>query len=251
MLKYGDKIGIAACSNARSLTEKNSIVRLLDTLEKLHFIPVLSSCIYETDSTHSAPAKERAKALMDFHRDDSIKAIFDISGGDIANGILEFLDYDCIKAHPKPFWGYSDLTVVLNALYQKTGNLSYLYQVKNLIWKHGEEQTKNFKGSVLDGQNNLFDVRWQFVQGKQMEGIVIGGNIRCFLKLAGTVYLPDFQNKLLFLESNSGKTEQMTAYLYQLKQLGAFDRISGLLLGLSLIHIFLIQSRAVFLLLLH
>lgn len=61
--------------------------------------------------------------------------------------------------------------------------------------------------------------------------MVIGGNIRCFLKLAGTKYMPDFTNKILFLESYGGGTAQMTTYLCQLKQMGIFKKISGLLLG--------------------
>lgn len=64
-----------------------------------------------------------------------------------------------------------------------------------------------------------------------MSGVVIGGNIRCFLKLAGTKYLPDFSNRILFLESYSGDVALMTTYLTQLKQMGVFQKISGLLLG--------------------
>ena len=64
-----------------------------------------------------------------------------------------------------------------------------------------------------------------------MQGVVIGGNIRCFLKLAGTEYMPDFKDKILLLESRSGRVPQMETYLSQLQQLGAFEQISGILLG--------------------
>lgn len=64
-----------------------------------------------------------------------------------------------------------------------------------------------------------------------MEGIVIGGNIRCFLKLAGTEYMPDFNNKILFLESLSGNVAKMSTYINQYKQIGAFDNIKGIILG--------------------
>ena len=42
---------------------------------------------------------------MDFYKNDEIKAIFDISGGDIANGILPYIDYDVIASSSKLFWG--------------------------------------------------------------------------------------------------------------------------------------------------
>ena len=64
-----------------------------------------------------------------------------------------------------------------------------------------------------------------------MEGVVVGGNIRCLLKLAGTPYFPDCRGKLLFLESRSGGPDRVAACLAQLRQMGVFSQISGLLLG--------------------
>ena len=64
-----------------------------------------------------------------------------------------------------------------------------------------------------------------------MHGVVIGGNIRCFLKLAGTQYMPDLTDKNLLLESRSGKVAQMETFLCQLEQIGAFDKVAGILLG--------------------
>ena len=60
----------------------------------------------------------------------------------------------------------------------------------------------------------------------------MGGNIRCLLKLAGTQYMPDFEDKVLFLESYGGGVALMKTYLCQLNQMGVFKKISGLLLGM-------------------
>lgn len=73
---------------------------------------------------------------MNFYNDDEIAEIFDISGGDVANGILPYLDYEVIQKHSKRYWGYSDLTTIINAIYAKTGKASVLYQVRNLISKY-------------------------------------------------------------------------------------------------------------------
>jgi len=64
-----------------------------------------------------------------------------------------------------------------------------------------------------------------------MQGVVVGGNIRCFLKLSGTEYMPDLTGKILLLESLGGTVAQMETALCQLQQLGAFDKVAGLLLG--------------------
>ena len=64
-----------------------------------------------------------------------------------------------------------------------------------------------------------------------MEGTLVGGNIRCLLKLAGTEYWPDMDGKILLLEARSGKVAQMITFLSQLKHLGVFDKVAGILLG--------------------
>jgi muramoyltetrapeptide carboxypeptidase LdcA involved in peptidoglycan recycling len=64
-----------------------------------------------------------------------------------------------------------------------------------------------------------------------MKGIVVGGNIRCFLKLAGTGYFPDLYNKILLLEAYGGRVPQMATYLAQLKRIGTFEKVSGIILG--------------------
>ena len=168
---------------------------------------------------------------MNLYKNDEVKAIFDISGGDLANEVLDYLDYNYIAQNPKPVFGYSDLTTVLNAIYAKTNNSVYLYQVRNLIYSDSENQKANFINSLFNDKDDLFNFSYKFIQGKSIEGIVIGGNIRCLLKLAGTKYMPDFTDKVLFLESMGGEAGLMSAFLNQLKQMGAFDKIRGLLLG--------------------
>lgn len=71
----------------------------------------------------------------------------------------------------------------------------------------------------------------RFIQQSKMRGIVVGGNIRCFLKLAGTEYMPELDGKILLLESFSGTVAKMETYLWQLKQIGAFDKVAGIILG--------------------
>ena len=117
MLKCGDKIGIIACSNALIPREKNQITELSDTFVKLELTPVFGKYIFEQNFVLNGTGSERASVLNTFYNDDSIRAIFDVSGGDIANELLDYIDYDSIRKHPKPFFGYSDLTTVINAIY--------------------------------------------------------------------------------------------------------------------------------------
>jgi len=225
------KVGIVCCSNGQKKSNQNDIEILEKTLQDIGLSPVFSDYIYEKDGISCGSAKERAQALMDFYVKDEISEIFDISGGDLANGVLPYLDYDMMAKSEKKFWGYSDLTTVLNAIYAKTGKVSVLYQVRNLVYQHRRQQLADFTNTVIENGSDLYQIDYHFVQGNKMQGVVVGGNIRCFLKLAGTEYMPDLTDKILLLESYSGTVAKMETYLCQLQQLGAFDKVAGVLLG--------------------
>ena len=225
------KVAIVCCSNGQKRANETYINVLEKTLQDIDIESIFSDFIYEKEGVSCGSAKERAQALMNFYLDDDVREIFDISGGDLANGVLPYLDYDVISKSSKKFWGYSDLTTVINAIYAKTGKASVLYQVRNLIYQHREQQIKDFQSTVMNGGEDLYKLDYHFVQGNKMQGVVVGGNIRCFLKLAGTEYMPDLTSKILLLESYSGTVAKMETYLCQLQQLGAFDKVAGVLLG--------------------
>lgn len=227
----GDKVAVVCCSNGQVAAYKDKLSKLDITLKDIGLTPVWSDYIYQKDGVASGTAAERAHALMKFYKDDEIKAVFDISGGDIANEILDYLDYDVIAKSDKMFWGYSDLTTIINAICAKTGKASVLYQVRNLIYNYAEIQIDNFTNTVMNQAKDLFDFEYEFVQGKKMSGIVVGGNIRCLLKLAGTKYWPDTKGKILLLEALSAQTPQVVTLLSQLKQMGVFENVAGILLG--------------------
>lgn len=231
MLKQGDKIALVVNSNGISLDKENEIQTLLKTLTEMGLNPVCSQFLYQKKGIAIGSPKERGMETNAFFADQSIQGIFDISGGDIANQELPYLDYELIKKYPKPFVGYSDVTTILNGIFQQTGVLTYLFQLRTILWDQTGKQKTRFIESILKGSRVLFDSQWQFIQGDAISGELIGGNIRCFLKLAGTPYFPDCRNKALLLESNGGGVPQLTTYLTQLKQMGVFNQISGILLG--------------------
>lgn len=232
LLKYGDKVGIVACSNGLNLDSKNVLNELEKILNEIGVKAIFSEKLFRENSIFNGSNEEKAKVLMDFFQDKSIKAIFDVSGGDLANGILDYLDFEVIKNNEKPFFGYSDLSVVLNALYSQSNIACYLYQIRNLIGEDKENQIINFKNTFIEERDkSVLSFGYKWIQGNEMNGIVVGGNIRCFLKLAGTKYMPDFENKILLLESLSGDVAKMSTFINQYKQIGAFDKIKGIILG--------------------
>lgn len=231
-LNKGDKIGIISCSNGLSIKNKNIIEELKLNLKSLDIEMVEGDTLYAKEyNLFSGTVEEKSRALEKLFLDKDIKMIFDISGGDLANEVLDFLDFNLIKENPKPFFGYSDLTVLLNAIYSQCDITTYNYQLRNLIGKFKEEQMQNFKASFIEGKEDIFNLDYKWINGSHLEGIVVGGNIRCLLKLAGTKYMPDFKDKILFLESFSGNSAKMVTYITQYKNLGVFNEVKGIILG--------------------
>ncbi|HHL2035402.1 LD-carboxypeptidase [Clostridium perfringens] len=231
-LNKGNKIGIISCSNGLSIKNKNIIDELKLNLKSLYIDMVEGDTLYAKEyNLFSGTGEEKARALEKLFLDKDIKMIFDISGGDLANEVLDFLDFNLIKENPKPFFGYSDLTVLLNAIYSQCDITTYNYQLRNLIGKFKEEQMQNFKASFIEGKEDIFNLDYKWINGSHLEGIVVGGNIRCLLKLAGTKYMPNFKDKILFLESFSGNSAKMVTYITQYKNLGVFNEVKGIILG--------------------
>lgn len=225
------KAGISACSNGLSPKSKKQIDELMNVLKELGEEPVSAAHIYAQADEFSGADEERAADLMNLYKDDSIDAIYDISGGDLANGVLKYLDFDVIADSGKTFWGYSDLTTVINAIYTMTGKPSVLWQIRNMVSSEAGLQRQRFSDYLAGDSAGLFDINCRFLQGTRMEGVVVGGNIRCFTKLAGTKYWPDMNGKILLLESLGGGSGQIATMFAQLEQIGVFDQVAGVLLG--------------------
>lgn len=231
ILTKGDTIALIACSNGLSLVMEDTIFNLETVLNNLFINVVRANSLFRTSQIYCETPKKRAESLMNCFKNSNIKAIFDVSGGDLCNEILPFLDFEVIKSNPKPFFGYSDLSVLINSIYSNCNMPSYLYQIRNLVKEDSYNQIVAFTNSLFKGTSDLFTFPYKWIQGSSMEGILIGGNMRCTLKLAGTKFLPDFTNKILLIESLGGDVAKLRTAFTQYKMIGAFDSINGIILG--------------------
>lgn len=231
MLNKGDTAALVCCSNGLRPSEKQRIDTLADILGDMGIRTAVSPVMYAASTPYAGTGKKRAEAFMELYCRKDVRAVFDVSGGDLANEVLPHLDYGIFIREPKPVFGYSDLTVLLNAVNASAGMETYLYQIRNLTGACGDRQREEFYRTAMGSSVCLYDFEFKFLRGKEMEGIMAGGNIRCLLKLAGTPWWPDFAGKLLFLESRSGDAAKMATYLCQLEQTGVLDKVNGILLG--------------------
>ncbi len=229
------KIAITASSNLLRPDSKTQVDALCRHLESYDIRTVCSPLLFQSSLVPlSGAGALKADILNRFFADDTIDYICDISGGDLSNETLHFLDYDVIRKSRAVFAGYSDLTAILNAIYTKCQKPSILYNIKNFL----SDDTVT-PGMLFDGNSRLFTPDFQRVYGEMditctampADVPIVGGNIRCFLKLAGTPYMPDVTGKYIFLESQSGGPERIASYFAQLYQTGILEQTKGILLG--------------------
>ena len=124
-LKKGDTIGVIAPSSKIDEddleTINNSVLLMESTGLKVKF----AKNAFKKTLGYSATPKEKAEDIKEMFLDNEVKVIFAVSGGFNSNSIFDYLDYDTIKNNPKPLCGFSDTTSLTNAIYSKTGVITF------------------------------------------------------------------------------------------------------------------------------
>jgi muramoyltetrapeptide carboxypeptidase len=234
-LHKGDKIGIVSPSTPALPELQDQWDHGVAFLEKLGFEVVAGKHVRSTSWGYAASPQEKAEDIHRMFADSSIKAIICSQGGATANGCLGYLDWGLIRTHPKIFLGISDITVLLNAIYRQTGLVTF--HGNDLLWGFGRETSQydqdEFISRLVDGWIGKIPPNGdrQTVRSGSATGMLLGGNLHCLLKLAGTPYFPNFERAVLFVEA-IGITPEACDHLFnQLKQMGIFDRIHGAIVG--------------------
>ena len=232
-LRLGDYIAITG--PAGCIWNKWHITKIEEKLNGLGYKTKLGKTLYEQDGYLAGNDKMRADEFMSFFEDKSIKAILTMRGGWGCSRILDLLDYDVIKNNPKIIMGFSDITSLINAIYTKTGLVTYHGPCGYSSWK--EFTTNNVLKALVSGQPfkmenpNDYKEHLNTLTGGVSRGELIGGNLTVVVSMLGTDYEPDWNNKILLLEETTEEPYRIDRMLWQLKQNGVFNKIKGLALG--------------------
>lgn len=179
--------------------------------------------------------RERAELTNTLFTDDSVDAILDVSGGDLANETLDFLDYDVIRANRKPFAGFSDLSVVLLALYERASIQPIWWHADRILNRGADELAALGEGAGFTPTDVALEdqaTEAGTVIKQALAAPILGGNLRCIAKLAGTSYWPTLPaGSTCFLEARSLDAHVVATYLTQLRHAGFFDDAGAVLLG--------------------
>jgi len=268
-LKKGDTIAIISPSGGLAAIFPHRLDKAIKFLKSEGYKVKEFPCTRKINGWESAPAKERAKDIMDAFIDPEINAIICSIGGNTVNKTLKYLDFEKIKENPKIFVGYSDISVLHYALNKKCGIITFYgpcamtqfgeypkpleytlkYFNKALIeGKIGEvNASEKWTDEVLDWsqKKDLERARklnenkgFEWLREGKAEGEIIGGCLPSICNLLGTEYWPDHNNKILFIEIPEAQQfdkgeplAEVDALLCNLEIVGIFKQIKGLIVG--------------------
>ena len=232
-LKPGATIGLVSPSGA--FHDQDTLPALVRALEGRGFRVVCGESCTAKYGYLAGPDAMRAGDVMKMFLDEGIDAVFCARGGYGAARIVPMLDYQAIKAHAKPFVGYSDVTALHAAL---NGHAE-------LITFHGPMfDLKNADADAAFSADALFNMLAGDTQIKNPAGYptralsegtavgrLAGGNLTVLVHALGTPYEPEFDKCVLFLEDIGEKTYRIDEMLTNLRNAGVFDRCAGIVFG--------------------
>lgn len=237
-LKKGDTIGVIAPSNYIEKDDLEYINASIALMEASGFKVKFGKYVFEDTLGYGTSPEKRAADINWAFKDDEVKAIMCVKGGEDSNTTLDYIDYEMIKKHPKIICGFSDNTSILNAIHEKTGLVTYHGPTfKSLTsWETGYAYKQFVKTFVEDTRSLIMgepEDEYTTIQAGQATGELVGGNLSLFTKLVCGKYAVNLQDKILFLEELGFEAapEMVNSNIYYLKQNGVFDRIAGLWIG--------------------
>jgi muramoyltetrapeptide carboxypeptidase len=186
--------------------------------------------------------EERAADFNAMFADPEVKAIICLRGGSGAARILPLIDYEQVKANPKPLLGYSDITALHCALHSQTGLISFHGPNGSGSWNsfHAnqfqqlffDQKLLSFKNEVTKGDDLVAKGnRIQTLTKGTVEGKILGGNLTVLTALSGTPYYPDFQDSILFIEDVGEDPYRIDRMMSTLKLNGTLGKIKGFVFG--------------------
>ena len=237
-LKKGDTIGVIAPSNYIEKDDLEYINASIALMEASGFKVKFGKYVFEDTLGYGTSPEKRATDINWAFKDDEVKAIMCVKGGEDSNTTLDYIDYEMINKHPKIICGFSDNTSILNAIHEKTGLVTYHGPTfKSLTsWETGYAY-KQFIKTFAENTESLImgepEDEYTTIQAGQATGELVGGNLSLFTKLVCGKYAVNLQDKILFLEELGFEAapEMVNSNIYYLKQNGVFDRIAGLWIG--------------------
>jgi muramoyltetrapeptide carboxypeptidase len=239
-LRAGNTLGLVAPSH--TIHERMPFDIAIDTLKAMGFRVKEGAHLRARRGHHAGSDQQRAADIHAMFADPDVDGILAITGGSGANRILPLLDYELIQKNPKFFGGFSDITALINAIYARTGLITFHAPAGVSEWNLFSQQ--QFRSVVQEAlpwtMRNPKDTadlpaprefRIQTLRPGRAQGHLVGGNLAVLSSMAGSGFLPSFEAAILFIEDTNEYIYRVDRMLSTLMLSGALDRLAGVVIG--------------------
>ncbi|MEL4028801.1 LD-carboxypeptidase [Caldifermentibacillus hisashii] len=235
MLQRGDTIGLVTLGSP--ILNQTTINIGIQTLRNLGFHVVLGRHVFSYDGIVAAPADQRAADLMDMFTNPSINMILATRGGTGIQSIFPYLDFGLISRNPKIISGYSDMTVLLNIIYQFSNLLTFhslmVGDFRPNTPAYNFDQFFEATSTITSPRiiENPPNIALRSLVPGNVTGPIIGGNLTSLVNTLGTPYEIDTSGKIFVIEETNAPSNTIYRYLLQLLMSGKFDDCLGIVIG--------------------
>jgi muramoyltetrapeptide carboxypeptidase len=230
-LRPGDTIGVVAPASNLNRTDLEAGC---DALRDAGYKPFCFDSILDRDLYFAGSTSRRTRELEDMFSRKEVRAILCARGGYGSNYLLNGLNLEIVKAYPKIFIGYSDLTSLLDYFVDAAGLAVFHGPMAAKDWAHSGGVDLTSWQAALSGlaawDVPLNDGVIGLAEG-EAEGVLYGGCLSILVASLGTPYEIKTEDTILFLEDLAAKPFQIDRMLMQLKLGGHLDSIRGIVFG--------------------
>src|ERR671916_428968 len=255
-LQRGDEVRIVSPAVSLGFIPEDQQLTARERLEGLGLRCSFSTNAEVIDRFDSSSVEARVSDLHEAFADRGVKGILTTLGGYYSNGLLGYLDYDLIRANPKIFCGFSDITALATAIYARTSLLTYSGpHFSTFGMKHGIDYTIEYFERCLmreepfevepadhwsddpwyeDQENRDFvpNPGYEVLNEGEAEGTILGGNLGTLALLFGTSFMPSLEGTVLLLEDDEEiEPHHFDRTLQSLIQQPGFDGVRGMMIG--------------------
>lgn len=229
-LHAGDTVGIVAPA---SNVKQTDLEAGCEALRKAGYKPFYFDSILERDIYFAGSAARRVRELEAMFERDDVRAIVCARGGYGSNYLLHEIDWEKLKAHPKIFVGYSDLTTLFAHFLDANSMAVFHGPMINQDWGKTGVEMNSWQAALSNSQP--WDVPMNegvvgIAEG-EAEGVLYGGCLSILVASLGTPYAIQTADKILFIEDVAEKPFRIDRMLMQLKLGGHLDQIRGIIFG--------------------
>ncbi len=205
-----------------------------EVIRKLGFEPLVDRAEFQRGGYLAGGDRDRARRLTEAFLEEDTAAVWCIRGGYGTGRLLPLLDPAAIRARPKLFIGFSDITALL---------MGFSSPARGFVSIHGPVVTqlstqtrislswlrRLLTDPELRGPMPLGKLRT--IRGGRAEGPLLGGNMATLASLVGTPHFPSLRGSVLFLEDTGEAAYELDRLFLQLHSSGSLEGIRGLLIG--------------------